>query len=46
MSASLEQIASELVSHQLLDESEWNAPDFCTRGYESMGWVNETAVCC
>ncbi len=24
----------------------WNAPDFCTRGYESMGWVNETAVCC
>ncbi len=24
----------------------WNAPDFCTRDYESMGWVNETAVCC
>ncbi len=25
---------------------QWNAPNFCTRGYESMGWVNETAVCC
>ena len=32
------------------DKSSWDAPIFCTRGYESMGWVtgnvSSSRLCC
>jgi len=27
-------------------QSYWSAPIFSTRGYESMVWVRDSAVCC